>query len=227
VEYVPPRDDRYQRSYEEMRRRRLLENLAQALAFIRLPRPLSLRLDECDGESNAWYDEDEHVATFCYEWLDELLRDGAARGGDDAVLGPVVFMYLHEIGHAVFHMLGVPILGREEDAADQLATLILLRAGPEAARGTLDGAARMFAPGAEPHVPDESELADVHSLDAQRYYNLLCLVYGSDPDAYAALAKDNRLPPDRADGCEQEYQQVVRAARQLLARHFDVGARRE
>ncbi len=225
IEYVPPKQAMYQRWYDGMRERRVLERLSEALAFIRLPTPLTLRTAEC-GESNAMYDEEKHTATFCYEYVDDLVRDSAAAEEhgftrEEAVIGPFVFIYLHEIGHALFDLLKAPILGREEDAADQVATLILLRAGPELARRTLATAAWMYAHGAEARTADESDFSDVHPLDAQRYYNVLCLAYGSDPKAYAAAAEANRLPPERADGCEGEYRQVAYAARKLLAPHMD------
>jgi hypothetical protein len=215
-----------------MREARVLEKLAGALTFIRLPVPLRLRLDEC-GESNAWYDEGEHVATFCYEWLEELARDPATGvdeaeiARDESVLGPVVFMYLHEVGHAVIDLLKLPVLGREEDAADQLATVILLRIDPRGPHGPLGAAARLFARSAEIGSVEKSELADSHSLDGQRYYNLLCLAYGSDPDAYAEFAGEEQLPPDRAEECEREYHAVAHAVHKLLSSHLAAERRRE
>jgi putative metallopeptidase DUF4344 len=228
IEYVPPKQAAYQRLYDGMRERRLLERLSEALAFIRLPTPLTLRTAEC-GESNAMYDEEEHTATFCYEYVEELIRNTAEAEQhgftrEEAVLGPFVFIYLHEVGHALFDLLKVPILGHEEDAADQVATFILLRAGPELAKRTLATTALMYLSGAKAHTADESDFSDVHALDAQRYYNVLCLAYGSDPQEYAAAAAENRLPADRAESCEGEYAQVAFAARTLLARHVDAKA---
>jgi Zn-dependent peptidase ImmA (M78 family) len=42
------------------------------------------------------------------------------------VIGPVSLVFLHELGHALLDVLQIPILGREEDASDQLATYMLL-----------------------------------------------------------------------------------------------------
>ncbi|MEK9752119.1 MAG: DUF4344 domain-containing metallopeptidase, partial [Rhodospirillaceae bacterium] len=42
------------------------------------------------------------------------------------VTGNVVFTLLHEAGHALIHMLDLPTLGREEDAADNLAALRMI-----------------------------------------------------------------------------------------------------
>jgi hypothetical protein len=220
-EYVPPEQESYRRVYDVMRQRRVLERLSQALAFIHLPAPLHLRAEEC-GESNAIYDDDDETATLCYEYADELARHaaGAEQHGfsaDDALLGPLVFIYLHEIGHALFHLLDVPILGREEDAADQVAALILLRVGRAFAKDTLATTVWMYEHSAKSHVLDESDFSDVHPLDAQRYYNLLCLAYGADPGAYGAAVASSELSPARAEGCESEYRQVTGAVRRLLA----------
>jgi hypothetical protein len=38
----------------------------------------------------------------------------------DALVGPLLDTCLHEFAHAIFEMLRVPVLGREEDAADQV-----------------------------------------------------------------------------------------------------------
>ena len=60
------------------------------------------------------------------------------------------------------------------------------------------------------------EFADVHSLDDQRFYSLLCWVYGSDPDTYAFLVKDGDLPKGRALGCPDEYIRNVESWIELL-----------
>jgi hypothetical protein len=40
-------------------------------------------------------------------------------------------MFLHETGHAVFDLLEVPVLGREEDAADLFSAYIMLHFGKD------------------------------------------------------------------------------------------------
>src|SRR5437588_91669 len=73
----------------------------------------------------------------CYEWLDFALRvapqtttpDGMTR--EDAVLGAFLQVTFHELGHGMFDIYEIPILGREEDAADQIAGFILSQFGGE------------------------------------------------------------------------------------------------
>lgn len=47
---------------------------------------------------------------------------------------------------------------------------------------------------------------DTHGLDQQRYYTILCLHYGADPDRRKAIADDQELPEDRQQSCPEEYQ---------------------
>jgi hypothetical protein len=92
---------------------------------------LLLKVSGCDGEANAWYDEG--FVTVCYEYLADILKNapedmlpsGITR--QDAILGPFVDVFLHESGHAVFDLLKVPVLGREEDAADFFSAYIMLQ----------------------------------------------------------------------------------------------------
>jgi hypothetical protein len=67
-------------------------------------------------------------------------------------------------------------------------------------------------------VAAEGALADVHSLDQARMFNFDCWIYGSDPAGNADIVGDATLPEDRAGGCEDEYNQLVRAWNALPAR---------
>ncbi len=221
-EYVPPKDPAHRPAYDQLRQARVLETFAEVLGTVRLPRTLTLRFEGCDGESNAWYDPDVHAVTFCYELVAEVAQAsaGAGRYGispRDATEGPVVYLLLHESAHALFDLLQVPILGREEDAADQVAAYVLLRAGPGVARRVLAGAAWMYRHDASQRTPDESDFADVHGLDVQRFYNVLCMAYGSDPAGFGGLVEKGYLPEERAEGCAEEYRQVGRAVARLVS----------
>jgi hypothetical protein len=50
----------------------------------------------------------------------------------------------------------------------------------------------------------------------QRFYNVLCLVYGQDPDAHQDWVDDGVLPSERADRCPEEYAQVSNGWDRLL-----------
>jgi hypothetical protein len=227
--YEEPKNPAHRPLYDHLRQERLLEKFAEVLGTIRLPRELGLRFAGCDGESNAWFDGDEHRITFCYEFVAEI--DQAAAGSvqygiprEDALDGAVVFVLLHESGHALFNYLQVPIFGREEDAADHFAGYVLLRAGKAIARRTLSGAAWMYKHDSGARKLDESDFADVHGLDAQRLYNVLCMAYGAYPDDYRGLVDKGYLPKARAEGCADEYAQVTYAFQKLISGSLDAQA---
>jgi hypothetical protein len=227
IAYVKPVNPAHEPIYRTMQERKVLERVQAYLRPLRLPRVLLVKLAGCDGESNAWYDDTEHTVTVCYEYLDEVLRNapeqttekGVTR--DDAIVGPTIEAFLHEIGHAVFDLLKVPVLGREEDAADQLAAYLLLQLGKSDARSTVAGVAYMYAQEMNAQSPGMKHFADVHGLPAQRFYNLICLAYGADPKLFADALEKRYLPESRADGCELEYRQVDYAMKRLILPHVD------
>ena len=229
VEYQPPKDPRHRELADSLRTRRALEPVAAVLGSIRLPRPLTLRLQGCDGESNAWYSPAQGAVIYCYEYVLDMWTKApqAAEKGisaDDARDGPFVFVLLHESSHALFDLLALPLLGHEEDAADQLAGWMLLRTGRDAALRLLRGAAWMYLREARARAPGEDDFADVHGLDAQRYYNVLCMAYGSDPEFFVNAVRKGHLPQERAEGCQEEWEQVDYAAKVLLQGHVDAKA---
>jgi hypothetical protein len=59
----------------------------------------------------------------------------------DAIVGPLFDTSLHEFAHALFEMLRVPVLGREEDAADQVSAYIMLQLGKVEARRLIETSA--------------------------------------------------------------------------------------
>jgi hypothetical protein len=223
--YEPPKNPEHEEVFRLLKERQVLEKFKQFLSPLRLPRPLLLKLAGCDGDANAWYEDD--VVTVCYEYIDEQLKNapkettaaGVTRA--DAIIGPAVEVFLHEVGHAVFDYLEVPLFGREEDAADQFASYILLRFGKSDALRLIAGVA--YAYHAEASVPTKKKnpFADEHGLPAQRFYNVLCIAYGADPKLFADLVAKKYLPEERAEGCEGEYEQIKRAMTKLISPYID------
>ena len=221
VEYRKPLNPAHEALYEEMRDGGVLERFAAILSVIRLPRTLTLAFAGCGGHSNAWYDPETTSVIFCYEYLADIRRLATSRDRGqvpfkDAADGPAVFILLHESGHAVFDLLKIPILGREEDAADTFAAVALLRLGEGFALRTIRGAAWAYAQEASSRPLEEGDFADAHSLDPQRYYNIVCLAYGSDPKFFATVITGRQLPADRAESCADEYHQALFAFQKLI-----------
>ena len=131
-------------------------------------------------------------------------------GRDDAPVQDVYFHTLaHELGHVLFAQYDLPMLAREEDAADALASVLLLEYAENGAEVVLN-AAEMFGLESEDRERfDESDFWSEHSLDIQRYYATICHVYGSDAEAHQELINtEYGLSQERAEVCELEYERI-------------------
>jgi len=224
--YDPPKDPKHQVLYERLRKSQVLEKFSDALSAMRLPKPLVVKFAGCDGTVNAWYEPTDGTVTFCYEYAADIERASAGASvhgipADSAFEGGIVFILLHETAHALFDLLKAPILGREEDAADNVAAFLLLRAGEGIARRVLAGAAWMYLHDSKGRLPDESDFADVHGLDSQRFYNVLCMAHGSNPASFKGMVDKGYLPKDRAETCAEEFHQVAYAMKKLIDPSLD------
>ena len=141
------------------------------------------------------------------------------------VAANVEFTLLHEMGHLLIAELGLPVLGREEDAADQLGFISLfLSSGRQRDADfyakLLDVADYWRLEWQRPKPESEEVYVwGSHGLDAQRFYNLACLIYGSDPDHLEWIPKVTGLPVERALYCDQEYAQVRKALAWVERQH--------
>lgn len=185
-----------------------------------------MSLKGCDGEADAWYED--AAITICYEYISELWKNMPAKttpGGTepmDTVIGPLFDTTLHEFAHALFDMLDVPVLGREEDAADQVAAYIELQLGKAPARKMIMGTAHAYAGEAERAAPlSLKQFADEHGTPAQRAYNVLCIAYGADPKLFGDLITKGFLPQKRAEACGDEYGQIADAFEELIMPHLN------
>ena len=152
----------------------------------------------------------------CYELL--ALFGAELSGNDDEELligGVLTWFLLHELGHAFVHVLDLPITGLEEDAVDQLATLWLLDGSEEGAY-MVGATAGWFARRFETRRVAPALLADEHSLNAQRSFNIMCWAYGSDPKENADLITLGWVTEERAPLCASRFERMQRAWELLL-----------
>jgi Putative metallopeptidase len=232
AKYVVPKAPEHQELYTTLKQLRLLERLSQFLSPLRLPRRLTLKLAGCDGSANAFYEDG--TVTVCYEYIDFVVKIRPPKSMTDliahpmfdrkvAVVGPTVDVFLHEVSHAIFDMLKIPVLGREEDAADLVSAYFMLQFDKSDAYKLILGVVALGAQEAieaRKEHPTERTFADEHGLPAQRYFNVLCMAYGADPKTFAEAITIGRLPVDRAKGCADEYKQVKYAIDRLLRPHI-------
>lgn len=124
---------------------------------------------------------------------------------DEAVEDAMLHTLLHEFGHALVDQYQLPIVGREEDAVDTLATILLVEYFENGQEIALSAADLFALESEDEQEGTEEALQGEHSLSAQRYYHTACLVYGSAPEDYAALMEELQFSQERADGCIDEY----------------------
>ena len=142
------------------------------------------------------------------------------------VVGNLLFVLGHEAGHAVIREMGVPVVGREEDAADAFATLMSLmcddgfgdRVLANAALGWFlsDRRDRQARRGQDAQANYYGE----HGMDLQRAYSVVCLMVGSNPGKFASVADAARLPPDRRMTCQDDYLNAKWSWDQVLQSHL-------
>jgi DNA-binding XRE family transcriptional regulator len=123
------------------------------------------------------------------------------------VAGNMLFVLLHETAHALVTEMGLPVLGREEDAADAYATVTMLKLGSDFSNRVLVEAAKGWFLSAERNERHGNMLAyyDEHGLDWQRAYQIVCLMVGSDPDQFKQLADWVQMPEERQGTCQGDY----------------------
>ena len=135
----------------------------------------------------------------------------------DYVAGNLLTTFYHELGHALIDQLDLPVLGREEDAADSLSVVLTEKIWLEEwAQIYVSAQAVNYLLSADEAEVDEIAIADVHSLDLQRYYGHICLFYGANPEARAKWLQDFDLPEGRAENCPFEYEQAARSWQRFL-----------
>ena len=148
--YRQPKTAIYADTRAKMMKRQVLEEYVKFLAPLKLPKTIWVYVDECDGGDGAspYYSPDNRALVMCYQFM-KMMEDRAALITQAEAKNPKLFpmkvnrdgflagvfagVILHETGHALFDVLDVPIMGREEDAADEISTFVALQFQPKLA----------------------------------------------------------------------------------------------
>ena len=138
------------------------------------------------------------------------------------VFGNTLFVMTHELGHGLINEMNMPVLGREEDAADSFAIVTALKIGSAYSERELIEAGKGLVLSFNRDKKQGEALAyyDEHGLDLQRAYNVVCFMVGSDPEKYKKLAVDTKLPEYRQKGCVYEWKNAAWAWDELLKKHL-------
>ena len=221
VEHTRVTAPAYKEIDRQVREGQLLENAAAKLnQALMLPRDIFLRTKDCK-DVNAYYDPGDRSVTMCYELMEHFFRTFKSSGVPDdkayeKMNDAVRFVFLHEIGHALIDQYKLPVAGNEEDAADRCSAFINLKELGEEGLRAVYAAADAFAIESKQGDNSRRNLADEHLLREQRFYNSLCMIYGSNPEKHSKVVNDGYLPKERAAKCQVEYQKTVESWINLL-----------
>jgi hypothetical protein len=143
------------------------------------------------------------------------------QGLAEFVAGNLLFVLLHELAHAAITEMGLPVLGRMEDAADTFAALRLIRVGSDFSHRVLTEAAKgwFLADLRDQKAGDKVPFYDEHGLDQQRAYQIVCLMVGSDEEKFKDLAKETKMPEARQESCAGDYSNAAYSWDLLLKPH--------
>ena len=224
VSYEKPEDATFEDAYAMVSTDNAFGEVTSALnETFALPADLNVVFKQC--EEFAYYDPSEKQLTFCYEiipYLEQIYTDAAEDPEDteaitNQTLNGLLFIFFHEMGHALIDLYKLPTTGLEEDAVDQLAALLITGDDAETSKDALAGAETFAASIPEDLSVEDLPFADEHSLGQQRFYNIVCWVYGHDPEANSDMVGDDALPEDRAAYCPEEWSKLEQAWMVLLA----------
>ena len=200
--------------------RETLEGMAVALnGMVALPHDVYLNLDTC-GEPNAFYNPETSEITMCYEYIayfEEAFKTISKKPAevDDMVSDAFVQVFFHELGHCLIDVWELPSTGREEDAVDQLAMILMLDGSPEGQKSAVN-ASLLWDISSRSEDKADMLFWDEHSFSKTRFYDMICLVYGSNPEKNSFMVAPSRLPKERAERCSEEYRRAERSWMKLL-----------
>ncbi|MEZ5425496.1 MAG: DUF4344 domain-containing metallopeptidase [Pyrinomonadaceae bacterium] len=221
VEHEDVKDLKYKEFDRQIREGKELEKAAQKLnASLSLPKNIYLRTKVCN-KVNAFYDPNDSSITVCYELMEYFYNLFKANGETDqkasAKMSEVVqFVFLHEIAHALIDSYDLPVMANEEDAADRCSSFINIKELDESGANAVISAAEAFRIESKGKVPDKRRMADEHLLKEQRFYNALCMLYGSNMKKYSYIVDQKLLPEERAARCPSDFEKTVESWVKLL-----------
>jgi hypothetical protein len=238
VIYTPLQRKHFIKRQERFQKYQSFEKLAQKLnRVLIMPNDVKIVLGDC-GAVNAYYKSSEHSITICYELIDRFTdvfmeyyqsrelninEPEIVNKVNRRVAGTTVFTFFHELGHTLIEELDLPVTGKEEDTVDEFSTILLSELGQEFA--ALASAIQFGLSGNQEMESVSQDLSfwDEHSLNYQRFYNIICLVYGKNPKEYDVLVENIGIPPERQTTCRIDYNKKLKAWRTILNPHLREG----
>jgi hypothetical protein len=176
------------------------------------------------GASGPVYDPQARTTYIPWDFVEQARTDLAAAAQSNNLTAPLdqvlseamTFVLYHETAHGVIDLLDVPSTGGEEADADSLGTILGIASGPSGQSIPLAADELFAAEATHPHNP-AAQAAAGYDSPQERYYNVQCLVYGSNPARNASLVGGEQgVPPNQSQTCIFDYRREARSWQRLL-----------
>ncbi len=137
------------------------------------------------------------------------LTPDQVHAADEFAINNTWFVLYHELGHMLVDQLGIPVLSREEDVADNIAAYALIARGSAAAdRALIDSTYGWVLSDQRISEFETADFYDEHSLDLQRAYAITCMMVGNDRDKFREAADIMDMDIGRQKRCADDFAQV-------------------
>ena len=168
------------------------------------------------GQPNAYYDPKTKSVFFGYEFVNlfdkVFMTEYNTEEAWEASKNTVIFFLLHELGHALVDIYDIPLNANAEDATDNFS-INLLAETEGINQAAIQGASffQIFTKHETELQLQDLPVMDEHLLNAQRFHNIVCKLYGSDAAKYSFLVTEGYLDDDKMNRCAKDYESMKRA----------------
>lgn len=196
---------------------------------------IPVNFTDCE-QPNAFWDPENGQIIMCYELIAfayNLFNEKSNYSEEQALnksLHNAIFTFYHELGHALIDVLQLSAVGQEEDTVDEFASVMLFR------KFDNDSAGEIVLSSSEFYetllkIGNRGAGWGEHAPNDKRLFNLVCFVYGSNPQKYTEvfeekfnlLAQGKATQQDiegRAYKCREQFPDKINSWNKLLLPHY-------
>lgn len=189
-------------------------------SYLKLNKDITIHGVDCEVV-NAFYDPENYRIIMCNEILLDIYAYTLQYIEDNqeaTILSALAYIGIfgHELGHALINNYDLPVLGKEEDAADAISVVLLIETS-ETAEERRAMVAGIIWLGIYLNSSGSGVWYGEHSIGPVRLANLICWAGGAEPDALQGIIKeiyDSMVESGR--DCAAEYAQQYNSVKKLL-----------